>query len=128
MRISDWSSDVCSSDLVTTAGGSVVRGSCAGTAWDAYVLDQVLDVLRHRLGQLHRDVGGDEVDDGADRAEAQRRDAEQPVLRGVGEHVRARDEEPALVGEQIHAGGDKSGQHARHGASGAYLLGGMEET
>src|SRR5690606_40289811 len=65
---------------VTTVGGSVVRGGCAGAARNADVLDQVLDVLRHRCGHLHRDVGGDEVDDRADRTEGQWRDAEQPVL------------------------------------------------
>src|SRR3546814_4993322 len=30
MRISDWSSDVCSSDLLVAGGGSAIRGSRVG--------------------------------------------------------------------------------------------------
>src|SRR3546814_1297925 len=46
MRISDWSSDVCSSDLVKTAGGSVVAYENWRETGDQQILDEIEDYNR----------------------------------------------------------------------------------
>src|SRR3546814_17662639 len=46
MRISDWSSDVCSSDLVKTAGGSVVDYENWRETGDQQILDEIEDYNR----------------------------------------------------------------------------------
>src|SRR3546814_5175550 len=55
MRISDWSSDVCSSDLVIKAGGqhNVVPDLCEFTVdvrtTDVYTNEEILKIIRHHV-------------------------------------------------------------------------------
>src|SRR3546814_18073759 len=49
MRISDWSSDVCSSDLLIT-GRHELRYSGSGRVWGVYALDE-------KTGKVHAHVG-----------------------------------------------------------------------
>src|SRR3546814_83377 len=51
MRISDWSSDVCSSDLLATAAGS--RGMCGGQALDIDATGAVSPLRVEELERLH---------------------------------------------------------------------------
>src|SRR3546814_12961820 len=44
MRISDWSSDVCSSDLIAEmASAAAARQGCAGEAWEDFALREATD-------------------------------------------------------------------------------------
>src|SRR3546814_15574005 len=60
MRISDWSSDVCSSDLGVSAGpGGVLEGSRCRR--HPYLVRRVSDLRDHRcLGKGHRRSCGDQ--------------------------------------------------------------------
>src|SRR3546814_14295737 len=93
MRISDWSSDVCSSDLVEGHRRDL-EGEAGGKEHDA---DDEPDRRRLAAGELlrQRDEGG-----GAGKAIDQRDDVEQHA-RGQ----RAEDEvlEPGLAGAQVVA-------------------------
>src|SRR3546814_9528611 len=85
MRISDWSSDVCSSDLLRSDGEE--RGHGRGRA---LVDVRRPHVERHRR-YLEREAGGDEddADDDADRRPGARREdlSEAVEARGSGEAV-----------------------------------------
>src|SRR3546814_1895010 len=66
MRISDWSSDVCSPDLYVTSSNTTVGGALAGTGVGADAIDYVLGIAKAyatRVGggpfptELHDEVG-----------------------------------------------------------------------
>ena len=80
--------------------GSVHHGM-AGAARIAHAFHQILHFLRRYFAHGGDGKGDDEVDGSADRADAERRDAEDPVVRRVGVHVGAGDEEPAHVEEDV---------------------------
>src|SRR3546814_2313950 len=48
MRISDWSSDVCSSDLVPTSPGSQKADGPAGVRWNRHARVPDVDLYRRR--------------------------------------------------------------------------------
>src|SRR3546814_20735696 len=81
MRISDWSSDVCSSDLhafLTRSDFAVILTdeSCALRNEQDATGRTVIDILRHLRGDLPREVGADTGD--------QRRRNDAPALEDVG--------------------------------------------
>src|SRR3546814_6705764 len=65
MRISDWSSDVCSSDLFGRASGESDLGPVAD--WHQKVIDQVVEVnetvMDHYLDLGEKGLSGDELHD-----------------------------------------------------------------
>src|SRR3546814_11518837 len=70
MRISDWSSDVCSSDLVTSK--SQQRNGAAETA-DHFGRHRAEASVQHRIGRpSQRAGGGGEVAEGVARVEGKR--------------------------------------------------------
>src|SRR3546814_10111054 len=65
LRISDWSSDVCSSDLQRAAGGAIERDVMLGRAGgdDVAVVAQVLRRWPDRRGEADEAVGTEPVVD-----------------------------------------------------------------
>ena len=92
--------------------GSVIHG-LAGACRDTDVLDQVLDMLRRRCGQLRNHEGHREVDHRADGAEGIRLDPEDPVAAQAFQVLPLRYEEDALVLEDIEQRDADTRQHAR---------------
>src|SRR3546814_1836651 len=52
MRISDWSSDVCSSDLTVAVGGSPVSWDCARVGRDRHRANRAAAAQRKRVGSM----------------------------------------------------------------------------
>src|SRR3546814_1719871 len=63
MRISDWSSDVCSSDLRVGAAAPEDRGAAVGGQGDGFRL-RIVDDLALRHADAGRIAGADDVEDG----------------------------------------------------------------
>src|SRR3546814_14893734 len=75
MRISDWSSDVCSSDLLESAPPLLARGNEYGDAVDegAARVERLLGIPLGCLLRAHRQIGDDDVAAGIlQRSEARR--------------------------------------------------------
>src|SRR3546814_15966566 len=59
MRISDWSSDVCSSDLFNALAGHPV----VGASWEGFVIENLLAVAPEgAMARFYRTSAGAEVD------------------------------------------------------------------
>src|SRR3546814_17664186 len=71
MRISDWSSDVCSSDLEEGLDERRYRERRDAVAGDAGGQDEALDALRVVGGQAHRDFTAHRVADGGRAVDAE---------------------------------------------------------
>src|SRR3546814_2754327 len=99
MRISDWSSDVCSSDLVVSGGGAVMEPGLetAGASWAEGLAAPAVRELRA-------------YDPGHDLVALRRRDAATGVLElgskanPYGPSPRAPEAAPAALGEEIGRG------------------------
>src|SRR3546814_10718647 len=79
MRISDWSSDVCSSDLAFAAGSYSHAREIANTAIVESIIERIDDKLVLILGELHGSVQAPELT----AALVERLAAKSPVLLGL---------------------------------------------
>src|SRR5690554_3821093 len=97
--------------------------SATGTAWVTDAFNQLLDFNR-RLGSHFRyPEGYRKVDQSTNRTDGQRGNTQHPVLSGIRQVVGSRNEEPALVDEDVDQCEDQTGQHTQGCAYVVHALG-----